>query len=159
MPGKAAKIVLTEKLQDILFKITRSTTGAIRLIQRARIVLLAFERWRNEDIADEVGLNRKQVGCWRRRWQQSFDALVSIECRETPAELRRAVEDVLSDAPRGGAFGKFTAEQITQIMALSCEPPEQSGRPVSEWTHRELADEAAKKKLSLRSRPVRSAVT
>ena len=147
MSGKAARIVLTEKQQDILRKITQSKTISQRLMQRALIVLLAFERRLNDDIADEVRLNRKQVGLWRRRWKESFDALVSIECRETPAKLYRAIEDVLSDAPRAGAFGKFTAEQVTQIMGVSCEPPELSGRPITEWTHRELADEAIQRNI------------
>ena len=147
MSGKAARIVLTEKQQDILLKITQSTTVSQRLLQRARIVMLAFERRQNEDIADVVQLNGKQVGLWRRRWKESFDALVSIECREAPAKLRRAIEDVLSDAPRAGAFGKFTAEQVTQIMGVLCEPPEHSGRPITEWTHRELADEAIKRNI------------
>jgi len=30
------------------------------------------------------------------RWQQSFDALAAVECRESQAALRRAIEDVLS---------------------------------------------------------------
>jgi putative transposase len=30
-------------------------------------------------------------------------------------------------------------------MALACEPPEASGRPISHWTPRELADEAIKR--------------
>jgi len=48
---------------------------------------------------------------------------------------------VLTDAPRSGSTGTFTAEQVTQILAVACEPPEQSGRPIDRWTHRELADE------------------
>ena len=55
--------------------------------------------------------------------------------------LRRAIEEVLSDAPRSGSTGTFTAEQVTQILAVACEPPELSGRPIDRWTHRELADE------------------
>lgn len=145
MSGKAARILLSEKQLDILQKITRSSTASQRLVQRSRVILLAFERRRNEEIADEVKLHRRQVGLWRRRWQESFDALVSIECREAHAKLCRAIEDVLSDAPRSGAYGKFTAEQITLIMAIACEPPELSGRPVTEWTHAELADEAVKR--------------
>jgi hypothetical protein len=85
---------------------------------------------------------KKQVGLWRKRWQESFPALVAIECRESSAALRRAIEDVLADAPRSGAPGTFTAEQVTQILALACEPPSQSGRPIDAWTGRELADEA-----------------
>jgi len=78
MSGKATRFVLTEKQHDILFKTTQSKTVSHRLIQRLRIVLLVFERHRNDDIADEVQLNRKQVELWRRRWKQSFDALVSM---------------------------------------------------------------------------------
>jgi len=141
MSGKAAKIVLTEEQQSILQQIHRSRTAPQRLVQRVSIILLAFAGLLNVDIAPKVALARKQVGLWRRRWQQSFDALVAIECRETQAELRRAVEDVLSDAPRSGSTGTFTAEQVTQILAVACEPPEQSGRPIDRWTHRELADE------------------
>ena len=142
MSGKAARILLSEKQHEILQIIVKSTTASLRLIQRARIILLAFQRLRNDEIATPAGLSRKQVGLWRRRWKQSFDALVSIECREPYATLRRTIEDVLSDAPRAGAHGKFSAEQMTQIMAIACESPEQSGRPVDHWTHRELADEA-----------------
>lgn len=116
MSGKAAKILLTEKQQTILQTISRSTTAPRRLIQRVSVILMAF----NATIADEIGLRRKQVGLWRRRWQQSFDALVAIECRESQAALRRAIEDVLSDAPRSGSLGTFTAEQVTQILALAC---------------------------------------
>ena len=141
MSGKAAKIVLSEEQQSVLQQIHRSRTAPQRLVQRVGIILLAFTGLLNVDIAPKVGLARKQVGLWRRRWQQSLDALVAIECRETQAELRRAIEDVLSDAPRSGSTGTFTAEQVTQVLAVACEPPEQSGRPIDRWTLRELADE------------------
>ena len=147
MSGKAAKIMLTEKQESILRRIHRSTTASQRLVQRVHIILLAFAGSLNVDIAKIVGLARKQVGLWRRRWQQSFDAMVAIECRETQAELRRAIEDVLSDAPRSGSPGTFTAEQVTQVLAVACEQPEQSGRPVDRWTHRELADEIIHRKI------------
>ncbi|MEO2024721.1 MAG: hypothetical protein ABGZ23_02440 [Fuerstiella sp.] len=32
-------------------------------------------------------------------------------------------------------------------MAIACEPPELSGRPVAEWTHAELVGEAVKRKI------------
>lgn len=145
MSGKAAKIQLTEKQQHVLQQIRRSTTAPQRLAQRASVILMAFTGMLNGTIAEELGLGRKQVGLWRRRWQQSFDALVAIECGECKAGLRRSIEDVLSDAPRSGSTGTFTAEQVTQILAVACEPPEQSGRPVDRWTHRELADEAVRR--------------
>ena len=145
MSGKAAKIMCTEKQQRILQQIRRSTTASQRLIQRVGIVLMAFTGSLNIDIAMEIGLARKQVGLWRRRWQHSFDALVAIECRESQAGLRHAIEDVLSDAPRSGSTGTFTAEQVTQILAVACEPPELSERPIDRWTRRELADEVVQR--------------
>ncbi len=142
MSGKAAKIQITENQHDILQQIERSTTALKRLVQRAGVILMGFAGMLNVTIAQELGLARKQVGLWRRRWQQSFDALVAIECHESQtAALRRAIEDVLSDAPRSGSPGTFTAEQVTQILAVACESPELSGRPIDRWTHRELADE------------------
>ena len=141
MSGKAANIQITEKQQRILQQVERSATAPKRLVQRVGVILMGFVGTLNVTIAQELGLARKQVGLWRRRWQQSFDALVAIECRESQAELRRAIEDVLSDAPRSGSPGTFTAEQVTQILAVACESPELSGRPIDRWTHRELADE------------------
>jgi len=145
MPGKAAKVRLSEKQLGILQKISRETTASVRLIQRSRIILFAFEGLLNEEIAVEVSLNQRQVGRWRRRWQESFDALISIECSESTAALRAAIKEVLSDAPRPGSPGTFTAEQVTQIIAIACEPPENSGRPIDYWTGREIADEAQKR--------------
>lgn len=145
MSGKAAKVTVTETHHAILDQLAHSRTVPQRLIQRARVILLAFAGVLNTVIAEELGLDRRQVGVWRRRWQQSFDALVAIECREPRAALRRAIEDVLSDAPRNGSSGKFTGEQVTMILAVACEPPDQSGRPIDYWTGRELADEVVKR--------------
>jgi transposase len=54
---------------------------------------------------------------------------------------------VLADAPRSGAPATFSPEQIVQLVAVACEPPEQSGRPIDHWTARELADEVKKRGL------------
>ena len=147
MSGKAAKIMLTEKQHSILQQIVGSRTTPQRLVQRARLMLLAFGGMCNGAISGIIGLRRKRIGLWRRRWQQSYDALVAIECREPQAALRRAIEDVLADAPRSGSPGKFTAEQVTQVLAVACELAEKSGRPINEWTGRELADELIKRKI------------
>jgi len=148
MSGKAAKITITEKQQSILQKIAKARTCSAQHSQRAEIILLAFDGMLNMDIANQVNMHRLQVGLWRRRWNVSFDALVAIECRETNAVLTRAIEQVLSDAPRIGSPGTFTAEQVTQILAVACEPPENSGRPINNWTHRELADEVVQRGIA-----------
>jgi transposase len=141
MPGKAAKTTITERQQEILQTFSRAVTAASRLRQRATIILLAFEGLLNEDIAPRVGLTHRQVGRWRRRWANAWNQLVSLECCESRADLRRAIVAVLSDEPRPGAPAKFTPEQVTQILAVACEPPEKSGRPITHWTIQELTAE------------------
>ena len=146
MPGKAAKILVSERQQVLLNEFSKSRTLAKGLVQRATIILLGFAGLLNEAIAVQVGLNRLQVGIWRQRWRDAWESLCVWECAE-PHRLREAILDVLSDAPRPGAPATFTAEQVAQIVALACEPPELSGRPISHWTLRELRDEAVARQI------------
>jgi putative transposase len=141
MPGMAAKVVITERQQDVLQGMVWSRPCPQGLAHRAEIILLAFAGCKNEVIAERLGCERHGVGIWRRRWQRAFAKLVVVECVEKPAALRDAIAEVLGDLARAGCGGKFTAEQIAQILAVACEPPENSGRPVTHWTPRELADE------------------
>jgi transposase len=147
MPGSAAKVVITERQQEVLLQLSRASSTALALAVRAEVILLAFEGLDNQAIADRLGLGRHQVGLWRRRWQRGFDRLAALECLEGRAALRRAIEKALRDQPRPGCPGKFTAEQLTLLLALACEAPEKSGRPITHWTGSELADEAQKRGL------------
>ena len=52
MPGKAAKITITERQQEILRTFSRSVTAPSRLRQRASIIFLAFDGLLNQDIAE-----------------------------------------------------------------------------------------------------------
>jgi len=145
MPGMAAQVVITERQQAVLQTLVWSRSCPQGLAHRAEIILLAFAGDTNEVIAERLKCERHGVGLWRRRWQQASARLVVIECVEKPAALREAIEGVLGDLPRAGCGGTFTAEQIAQILAVACEPPENSGRPVTHWTPRELADEVIKR--------------
>src|SRR5947209_19882 len=145
MSGSAAKVVITQRQQEVLRKLSTGTPVAKRLTQRAEVILLAFEGLDNETIGERIGLERHQVGIWRRRWQNAFAKLIKVECLETAAALRKAIEAVLADEQRPGCPGKFTAEQMALILAVACEPPEKSGRPITHWTGRELADEVVQR--------------
>jgi transposase len=147
MPGKAAKVWITERQQPILLELSKSRTESRLVVQRATIVLRAFAGQLNEEIAAEIGLGKAQVGVWRRRWQAAWEELTALECRE-PRRLREAIQEVFRDAPRSGSRGKFTAEQVTQILALACEPPEKSGRPITHWTRKELHAEVVKRGIA-----------
>jgi putative transposase len=70
-----------------------------------------------------------------RRWRERWLALGAASLEELP------VEDRLTDAPRPGKPRTITPEQECQIIALACETPSDSGRPISQWTGREIAEE------------------
>ena len=146
MPGTAAKVKVTEKQLVVLQELSRSRTAAKGIVQRALIIVLGFQGLLNEQIAVEVGLNRQQVGVWRQRWRDAWEALCVWECTESH-RLREAILEALSDAPRPGAPATFTATQVAQIVALACESPKLSGRPITRWTHRELRDEVLKRQI------------
>jgi putative transposase len=147
MARTSSRFLITERQQLILQTLAFSPSTPQGLAHRAEIILLAFEGLRNKAIAQRLGCERHSVGLWKRRWRAAFSKLVVIECSEKPSVLREAMAEVLSDLPRAGCGGTFTAEQITQILAVACEPPEKSGRPVTHWTPRELADEVIKRQI------------
>ena len=80
MSGKARKVVISERQQEVLLSFVRCSTSVQRLVTRGKIILLAFQGKLNQEIGRQVGLNPDQVGTWRRRWQQAFERLVAIEC-------------------------------------------------------------------------------
>lgn len=136
MPGpKPEQIELDEKVRQELERLAgRHTTGQQKA-QRARIILKAAEGKNNAEIAGEIQQGIKMVRRWRRRWQE----LAPIRLEDLSAEER------LDDLPRPGAPSHLTADQICQMEQLACEAPEKAGRPISQWTGREIADEMMKR--------------
>lgn len=147
MSGKAARIQLTKLMYEILTELANSRTVGNSVAQRANVVLMGFEKVTNQAIAIRLGICAKTVGLWRRRWRDSCRALLRMQFDERKSRFRRSIILCLSDAPRSGTPGKFTAEQIVGLIGIACEPPEKSGRPVTTWTGGELAHECHKRNM------------
>ncbi|MCH7688413.1 MAG: helix-turn-helix domain-containing protein [Planctomycetes bacterium] len=145
MPWMAQRIELSERQRELLERIVRRRTESQRVAQRARIVVLAADGQSNRAISGEVGLERHQVGLWRNRWLEHSVRLAAAESESDQNDLEELLRDALSDEPRSGCPPKFTAEQVTRIIAVACEEPEESDRPVSHWTSGELAAEVIKR--------------
>jgi putative transposase len=128
---RARPIAVTAEERQGLETLVRRHSTPQQVAARARIVLTAAEGWPLVQIGQEVGLSRESVRLWRDRWV----ALQDIPLAEVSVEQR------LADAPRPGAPARITAEQVCQVVALACEAPVASGRPISQWTHREIAAE------------------
>jgi putative transposase len=82
-------------------------------------------------IARDLAVDIGTVRLWRGRW-------LGLQAADL-AEL--SVAERLADAPRSGKPSGISAEQVCRIVALACEAPGRSGRPISQWTGREVADE------------------
>lgn len=115
------------------------------LVLRARMILEASVNNNNEQVAFQLDSHRETVRTWRRRWLEAAPALEVAEAEGDDKALADLIVKVLSDEPRPGTPATFTAEQVVQIVALACEDPSASGRPISHWTPRELAEEAIKR--------------
>src|SRR5712692_5132693 len=131
MPKRATKVVLSEKEQEALTRISRRYRSEQQVAQRARIVLAAERGQSNAQIARDLAINVDTVRLWRDRW-------VGLQGIELDA---LSIKERLQDAPRPGVTPRITAEQRCQMVALACEAPSTAGRPISQWTGREIADE------------------
>ncbi len=131
MPKRATAVILSEKEQEGLLHITKRHRSEQHVVLRARIVLAAAQGTSNAQIARDLSVNVDTVRLWRDRWV----GLQGIDL-ETLSLTER-----LQDAPRPGVKPKFSAEQRCQMAALGCSAPAQAGRPISQWTGREIADE------------------
>lgn len=132
MPGPQPNLIkLSNPVRQELEKlVARHTTGQQK-VRRARIILKAAEGKNNAEIARELKQSIDMVRHWQRRWLDleplSLDDL--------------SVGERLDDLPRPGAPSRLSADQLCQIEQLACEAPEKAGRPISQWTGREIAEE------------------
>jgi putative transposase len=154
MPWPSARtITLSDRQRQALEHVVRASTTPQATAARARLVGLAAEGMSTRQIAQRLGLTRNTVQLWRGRWATAAETLQAAELEGGDGDdraLAAVVRSVLADAPRPGAPPTFTPEQLCRIMAVACEPPGDSGRPISQWTPRELADEAVKRGIVAR---------
>ncbi len=146
MSGPAPQAVsVAGRQRRVLEWLTRRASGPQQQAWRARVVLAAGAGKNNAAAGKQAGMQRDAARCWRARWQESAEALLAAELEGGDHALEEVIVGVLADDLRTGTPATFKPEQICQIMALACEPPEASGRPTSHWTARELADEAVQR--------------
>ena len=138
MPGpKPPAIHLNNAERQALEKLVRRHNTRQQIALRGRIVLAAADGKNNSQIAREFAVAVPTVRLWRNRWL----------LMQPIALTDLSVEERLEDLPRPGAPARITADQRCQIEALACKDPEDSERPISHWTNRELADEIKKRNI------------
>ena len=128
---KPPMVELTSDERQGLQALVRRHKTAQQIALRAGIILAAADGQNNTQIGRILSVDTDTARHWRQRWL----GLAPISLDDL------SVQERLSDAPRPGAPARITPEQVCQIIALACEAPSQSGRPISQWTSREIADE------------------
>lgn len=132
MPGlKPPAIELTPAESKGLEQLIHRHSTRQQIALRARIVLQAAAGQNNAEVARGLGISLEAARLWRQRW---------LSCKSI-ALTDLSVEERLEDLPRPGAPAQLTADQFCRIEQVVCEQPEKAGRPISQWTSRELADE------------------
>lgn len=116
-----------QELEKLLNR--RSTPQQIAL--RAKIILLADKGNNNREIEREVNISQFMARRWRNRWLELSDRSIPVIER-------------LEDEERSVKPAKFSMEQVVELFALACSEPEDYGRPISNWTTRELAEDMVK---------------
>jgi transposase len=114
----AVPVVLSVEEREELEKLARGRKVAVRVAERARIVLLAAEGKQNREIAEICGVTRRTVGVWRRRF----------------AEKR--IAGILKDAPRAGRRRSIGEEIIREIVRKTTQETPAAG---THWSTRSLA--------------------
>jgi len=128
----AVEVIVSDEERKALEALVRAGKTPQRIAFRARIILTLAEVRNVTDTAERLETRRETVRIWRQSW-------IERAGRPTPERL--------ADAERSGTPPRITPEQWCQIVALACEEPEKSGRPITHWTPREVAEEAIKRAI------------
>ncbi len=94
----APPIVLTPEQQEALEQCARARSLSVRLVERARIVLLAAAGKQDKDVAGELGITAQKAARWRKRFLAL--GMVGLE----------------KDAPRPGRAPSISAAKVKRVI-------------------------------------------
>jgi transposase len=115
----ACAITLSDEDRATLERWSRSRSTEARLVERARIILLAAAGQENKGIAIKLGVTRATVGRWRDRF--AGGGIVGSE----------------KDAPRGGRPPKTRDKLVAKIIEMTTR---QKPANATHWSTRTLAE-------------------
>ncbi len=145
-PVPGGRILLSERQERLLEALVRRSTAPQRLVKRAQIILLLAAGKTFNQVARALGVLRQTVYKWGKRWRTQARQLAEVEAQErSDPALSNRLAGLLLDAYRPGKPATFSPEQIVKLIAVACEPPQHSGRPITRWGSRELAAEVVKR--------------
>lgn len=125
-PPTKYHVHLTDSDRQTLQQFVRSGEKKARQITRARILLLADEGKKDQEIVGLLGLSRPTVSAMRQKYAEHPDV---------------PILDLLADAPRSGRPIQVDSRVEAKISMIACsEAPEGAAR----WTLHLIADQLVK---------------
>jgi transposase len=118
--GQWAKVVLTPGEEKTLRQWAREGTREHRMVERAKVILLANQGKTNLEIAELLKTRPARVSKWRRRFsKQRLDGLVDASRRGRPADYDQSTEKrvltLLDETPPEG-YGKWSGSLVAQEL-------------------------------------------
>jgi transposase len=125
----APAIILSSDQRVALERCARSRSLPARVVERARIVLLAAEGRQDKEIATELKMTPKKVSRWRKRF------------------LTLGMTGLQRDAPRPGRTRKITASFVRRVVNMTTrqKPPN-----ATHWSTRSMARAVGVSEASVR---------
>jgi transposase len=129
MSHAAAPLALLDSQREVLETLSRSSTAQHRLVQRARVLLLAADGLSNVEIAEVTGVSRPTVLAWRKGF--AVDGLSWVGAKIAAGRGRRP---------------SIPESKIAEIVELTLH-----SRPEGEthWSCRSLADKVGVSKATV----------
>ena len=76
---KNQEILLTDKQRQIINQFSKGSTISVRLVQRSQIILHLNYGTSIRETAQILGISKKTVQKWKKRWSQSQEQLFIAE--------------------------------------------------------------------------------
>jgi transposase len=117
-------ITLTELERKELEKVISSSISPIRLINRAKAILLASDEVPSYQIAQQLNVSKDTVGSWRKRY------------------FNQRFKGIVLDRPRGKNHGgKLTSDQERLAQAIIKKTTQEKPKGSTHWSTRTMAKE------------------
>jgi transposase len=127
---RVAPIVeLTPEQAETLQRYSRARSLPARVVERARIVLLAATGKQDKQIAEELGVDAQRCARWRARF---------LEC---------GIAGLEKDAPRPGRTPRITTEMMQQVIRMTTQ---EKPANATQWSTRLMAQACGLSEASVR---------
>ncbi len=118
--NKPKALALESEHKQYLEKLIRSGMTPVIIVQRAKILLYKSQGRSNDEIAEELGINKRTVLLWNKKYKN-----------RKPEDT---IDSILSVSEGRGPKEEITGEAKTWLISIACMKPKDLGYAAETWT-------------------------